>query len=153
MPKNPLTSRSDRECLNAFSDRDCPPAGKPPVEDWLENHWQMPSILNGNETVEVMAGDGETRIGRADEFDWGWSPIEESRITQWRRVANKFTNLSADELMTTIQRKRAEQQQHEDGLKAVKADLQTAMNELNRRLTQDCGVTLNDVMKTGNNQR
>lgn len=140
MPKNPLTSRNDR---------DCPQAGKPPVNDWIDSHYQMPSILSGDETVEVMAADGETRVGTADSFSWEYTHEEESRITCWRRLANKYASLTADELLLTITSKRAAQRDHEDSLKEVKLDIQTAMNELNRRLTA-CDVTLNDVMKPNN---
>ncbi|UJH95956.1 hypothetical protein [Pantoea phage Nafs113] len=114
----------------------------------LKQHCEAsgPENLADGQMIEVMFADGSVIKGLKIDFDWSWKPEEENRISQYR-LLSQFATMTADQLMTFIATKKKEIGQMEAEIASGKLGLRTAMGELNRRLSEDCGVTLNEVMK------
>lgn len=131
---------------------------KPPLQ--IKKGWvavsntgkKPPSQVGETQIVEVMAADGETRIGEAGSFDWDWHAEEQNRICQYR-LLSRFAVLSSDDLLSFITKSKATISEHEALLAGARLELKSAFSELNRRLQDDCGVTLNDVMTSEGQQK
>lgn len=114
----------------------------------LKQHCEAsgPENLADGQIIEVMFADGSVKKGIKIDFDWRWKPEEHERISQYR-LLSQFATMTADQLMMFIASKKKDIGQMEAEIASGKLALRTAMGELNRRLNEDCGVTLNEVMK------
>lgn len=105
-----------------------------------------PSGVGEEQFVEAMLGDGSTVIQLASLLAWSYSQPEEKRVTQYR-YTTRFAAMGADELLGFIARSKQNITELEIALKTAKQEHQVALNDLNRRLQDNCGVSLNEVMK------
>lgn len=131
---------------------------KPPLQ--IKKGWvavsntgkKPPTQIGETQIVEVMAADGGTRIGEAGSFDWDWHSEEQNRICQYR-LLSRFAVFSSDELLAFISKTNATISEHEALLAGARLELKAAFSDLNRRLQDECGVTLNDIMHIEGQQK